>query len=206
MPAIRIPAAVLSTALVGVATAATPVASQKTLKPAIQRYLESNGDFCLGKFDWPILVSAADERNRTRDAIQMPVLERIGLVAAVTTPDDAESKSYELTAEGRKYYLVKKGFTHGPLDTPIAHTRDLCAVRLALDRVVSWSPVQNVDGHPETTVKYTYTLASSASWARNADVDQVFPLLERIVNGAGQQMLQQRVALIDGRWTAVLPG
>jgi hypothetical protein len=65
--------------------------------------------------------------------------------------------------------------------------------------------VQEVDGRPETTVKYTYTLASVASWARNAEVDRVFPLLERIVNGAGQQVLQQRVALIDGRWTAVLP-
>ena len=31
--------------------------NQKNLKTALEKYLEQQGDFCLGKFDWPIDVS-----------------------------------------------------------------------------------------------------------------------------------------------------
>src|SRR5580692_7769672 len=56
--------------------------SQKSLKPAVRKYLEEKGNFCLGKFEWPISVSDEDRKTGTHDALQMPVLEKLGLVVS----------------------------------------------------------------------------------------------------------------------------
>jgi hypothetical protein len=94
-----------------VAQGASPNPSQKSLKPAVEKYLKEKGDFCLGKFNWPVIVTELDRQGRTNDAIQMPVLENIGLVASSSAPNDPTAKSYELTDEGKKYYIVKKAVT-----------------------------------------------------------------------------------------------
>ena len=49
---------------------------------ALRDYLAKQGNFCLGKFDWPIDVSERDFQMGTRDAVQMPVLEKLGLVVS----------------------------------------------------------------------------------------------------------------------------
>ena len=51
---------IAASCLAEAATAATPQWSQKAFAPAVAKYLQTQGDFCLGKFDWPINVSAAD--------------------------------------------------------------------------------------------------------------------------------------------------
>ena len=71
--------------------------SEKALKPAVERYLAAKGDFCLGKFDWPIVVTEADRRHASRDALQMPVLEKLGLVVSTDASNDTSVRSYDLT-------------------------------------------------------------------------------------------------------------
>jgi len=188
------------------ALGASPELNEKTFRPAVERYLSAKGDFCLGKFNWPIVVTDSDRQHASRDAVQMPVLEKLGLVASSSGPDDPNARFYDLTPEGRKYYIRKKTYTRGPLDAPVAHPGDFCAARLKLDRVVSWLPVTVVDGHEQTTVRYTYKLAFVAPWARDPGIQKVFPMVDRIVAGEGAQQLVQVFARVEGRWVPVTPG
>jgi hypothetical protein len=182
--------------------AATPAMNQQVLKIAVVKYLEQKGNFCLGKFNWPIAVSDADRRSPSNDALQMPVLEKLGLVAA-GTGEDPGIKLYDLTAEGRKYYQLKT--VHGQNEKPADRPGDFCAAKLALDRVIAWEPPQIVDGEPHTTLKYTYRVASAAPWTSDADVKRVFPMIRRIMDGAGSMQLSQTFALRDRRWVAITP-
>jgi hypothetical protein len=188
------------------ASGASPGLSENAFKPAVEGYLAVKGDFCLGKFHWPIVVTETDLQQASRDAIQMPVLERLGLVASSGAPNDPNARSYDLTPEGKKYYLHKKTFTQGPLDAPVEHPGDFCAARLKLNRVVDWRPVTVVDGREQTTVSYTYKLAFVAPWARDPAIQKVFPMVARIVSGEGTQRLVQAFARVEGRWVAVTPG
>src|SRR5580704_13443424 len=94
---------------VAAAHANVPAApSQKSLKPAVRKYLEEKGNFCLGKFEWPIAVSEEDRKTGTNNALQMPVLEKLGLVVVSDSPGDPSIRNYSLTEEGQKYYLTKQ--------------------------------------------------------------------------------------------------
>jgi hypothetical protein len=182
------------------------VPTQKSLTPAVEKYLQEKGNFCLGKFSWPIDVSEHDRQARSKDAFQMPVLEKLGLVSSSNSPSDPTVTKYDLTAEGRKYYMVKKTVTIGPGEKPVDHPGDFCVAKLKLDRVVSWDPPAVVGGRPQTTVKYTYKVASAADWTHDPDVMKVFPMIPRILEQAGTQQLEQVFAWSSHGWVAVTPG
>jgi hypothetical protein len=192
-------------ALITAAHASAPALSRKAFAPAVGKYLEEKGNFCLGKFDWPISVTDADRRIGTNDALQMPVMEKLGLVVAAAG-DDPGVKRYRLTDEGKKYYLVKKTVTLGPIDKPIEHAGDFCAAKLTLDKVVRWQPPTVVKGKPQTTVMYTYKIAAAAEWTRDPDIQRVFPMIHRILDGAGSVQLMQGFVWSDKAWVAAIPG
>ncbi|HEY0340946.1 MAG TPA: hypothetical protein VGC34_09090 [Steroidobacteraceae bacterium] len=188
------------------AHANVPAASQKNLKSAVKKYLEEQGDFCLGKFEWPIAVSDEDRKTGTHDALQMPVLEKLGLVAAAAAPGDPTIKNYSLTAAGQRYYIAKPIITVNAAGQRIKHPGDLCPARLKLDKVVAWDPPSEVDGEPQTAVKYTYRIAKAAPWAHDPDVRKVFPMIARIIDSAGSQQLAQLFAWSGHDWVALTPG
>jgi hypothetical protein len=193
------------------AHAAAPASSAKdistsALTPAVKEYLRKKGDFCLGKFDWPIAVSDADRETGTNDALQMPVLAGLGLVAPRVDPNNPTIQHYDLTARGRKYYLVKKTITLGPGNVPVEHPGDFCVAKLTLDKVVSWQPPEKVSGSTRVTVKYTYKVATAAPWARDPGIQQVFPMIPRIIDGAGKMQMMQVLAWKGRSWVAVMPG
>ena len=190
----------------GVTLARPVVPSEKTLRPAVQKYLEEKGHFCLGKFDWPITVTEHDRQIVTNDSVQMPVFEKLGLVTVSTPADDPTLRRYELTPEGRKYYLVKPMVSLGPGEQPVEHRGDFCAATLTLDRVVKWDKPTLVDGHPRTIVTYTYKVASAADWTRDPQVQKVFPMIHRIVDGAGTMQLVQAFSWTNHAWVALTPG
>jgi hypothetical protein len=197
--------AIAATSLVCAAHASTPTLSQKSLKPAVEEYLQAHGDFCLGKFGWPISVSERDRREGTNDAVQMPVLEKLGLVAAIGGGERTIAQ-YDLTDRGRKYYVFKKTVTLGPADKPIDHPGDLCPAHLKLVRVVRWEPLTVVDGRTRTTVNYIYAVASAADWTRDPEIQRVFPMLHRIVEGAGTLQLTQAFEWTKKGWVPALQG
>ena len=185
------------------ALANTPVLSPEAFAPAVEAYLEQKGHVCLGKFSWPIVVSNADRQLGTKDAVQMPVLEKLGLVVSSA---DAAGTKYDLSEAGRKNYLLKQTVTLGPGDTPMLHPGDLCGATLKLEHVVNWKQPETVNGQALSTVKYTYRVADPADWILQPDLGKAFPMVHRVLSGAGSLQLEQVFAWSDGHWVAVVPG
>jgi hypothetical protein len=202
-----VPTTLVTLLAVAAAHANVPAApSQKSLKPAVRKYLEEKGNFCLGKFEWPIAVSDEDRKTGTNNALQMPVLEKLGLVVASDSAGDPSIKNYSLTEEGQKYYLTKQTITVNSAGQRIRHPGDLCPAKLELDKVVAWDPPSVVDGKTQTTVKYTYRIAKVADWTQDPEVRKVFPMIARIIDNAGSQQLMQLFAWSDHGWVALTPG
>ena len=83
----------------------------------MNQYLEQRGDLCLAKNSWPIDVTQREMQSSARNALQLPVMEKLGLVSsAITTADMRDEdgthtmtvKRFSLTDTGKKYYLTKE--------------------------------------------------------------------------------------------------
>ncbi len=212
----------------GVAEAST-APSRPLMTQAVKQYLNEHGDLCVGKPTWPRFVTEDDRQAGSNDALQMPVLERLGLVesaevpsipgaqgagaeaAAASAPAAATGaaagpiKRYSLTAKGRQFYLQKKMTTLGAHDKPIERDADFCVAHLSLDKVVKWSPPEDAHGHVETLVAYTYNI-KFADWMNDPEARKVFPVVDRIVRGEGKVLMTATVQAQDGKWVPVLPG
>jgi len=179
------------------------------LTAGMQVYLQERGNLCLAKNSWPIDVTQKEIDAGARNAVQMPVLEKIGLVsssiASVKVRDeDAEAvikvKRYELTEEGKKYYLVKPMRNLASDGSIKVHQGDLCPVKLSLDKVIGWEPAAAHDGK-EIVVTYTYQV-DAAPWTHNPEVQKVFPAVAYVVRGAGTVQMKERYELTKNGWKA----
>ena len=182
-----------------------------TAAAAVTRYLADHGDFCLGKMDWPVDISALDERARGRDAIQMPVLESLGLVRSSTAtalrvegPDAEEGgapkpvavQRYELTPLGQQFVRDREVVVAAADGDKVVRRRDLCAAHLRLKQVVAVAP-----GDAPHTFVATYTYeAAPAAWAAAPDFQRAFPMAARVLGGAHRMQLKQAFAWSDGEW------
>jgi hypothetical protein len=184
--------------------------SRENFTATINDFLAKRGHLCLAKYDWPIYVTTDDVAAGTRDAVQMPVLEKLGLVAGknmiVGRTDDAgkkitaEARQYQLTEEGKKYYLNIPEVVQ-TATSKVTHPGDFCAATLTLDKVVGWERPSQVEGKLATSVIYTYKI-DPAPWAKNADAQRVFPMIKRVVEGAGTMQLREGVYLTADGWVA----
>jgi hypothetical protein len=206
----------------GVAQGASTDPGKSAVTRAVQQYLGEHGDLCIGKFKWPRLVTAEDRQGHSNDAVQLPVLERLGLVQSVEIPAapapaaaaagsqpqaaPAEpTRSYSLTAKGRQYYLEKKHTTLGVHGQAVENTADFCVAHLTLDKVTKWTPPDQVRGQTQTLVKYTYKI-KAADWMTDSEARKVFPVVDRIIRGAGILEMTATLHQQDGKWVPVLPG
>lgn len=191
---------------VAVSQAAMTDPSQKQLTQAVKAFLVDHGDLCMAKYTWPRDVTQEDRQANSNDALQLPVLERLGVVESVSVANPGGAiQRYSLTAKGKKYYLQKKHTVLGPHDTPTVHDADFCVAHLTLDKVVRWSPPETAHDHLETVVRYTYHI-KAADWMSETDAQKVFPIVDRIIHGEGTLLMSATVRLQDGKWVPVLPG
>ena len=145
-----------------------PEANLQNLTAAMNAYLAKKGDLCLGKTQWPIDVPQREAGTRSRNAVQMPVLEHIGLVSASTAkvrettegeePAEIAVTRYALTDEGKKYFHAREP------------QGDFCAAHLTLDRIVGWEAAKDASA---VAVTYTYRI-DAAPWTGDADAQRVF--------------------------------
>lgn len=176
----------------------------------VNKYLARKGQFCFD-YTWPVDVRSGD--TTTRDATQMPVLEKLGLVksANANVHDEAAASSgnskvrrYTLTEEGKKYYSdrpIPRRLADG---TMANRPRGLCAATLTLDKIVGWdTPHPAAPGSPalQTTVSYTYKI-DTAPWAQSSDAQKVYAVLDRLVHGAGTMQLKEVFTLKDNTWVS----
>ena len=169
----------------------------------VNRYLERRGDLCVGKAIWPVDVTRAESVLGSRDALQMPVLERLGLVYGENAvselqtedgPVKREVRRYTLTSAGQRYYIARGGASGAPAK------RDFCVARLSLDHVVGWEPTTG-DLGAHTVVSYTYH-ADAPPWTSDPDVVRTFPMVDRVLRGAGTARLTEAFTLTSSGWVA----
>ena len=151
----------------------------------------------MAKADWPIDVNARDVAARTRNSIQLPVLERQGLVSAkdgyVDWRDDenqaverVSTRRYELTAAGRE--AMKPAKNGKP---------DLCAGRLEVDRIVSVSGTD--EGRASVHFQYRF---KAEPWVQSDEVRRVFPMVDALLQGEGRMEMQQGFHVEGAAWVA----
>lgn len=187
--------------------------NQANIGKAMQTYLAQRGDLCLAKSNWPIDVTAAESGTGSRNGVQMPVLENLGLVSASDAvgerrDDDGNVttvpvRRYQLTAEGKKYYLARAPHKHEVDSRFAAAPYDFCAAKLTLDRVVGWETPKRpgATGPDEAVVTYTYQV-TPAPWAKDDNVGRVFPMVYTILKGAGVMQLKETFVLTETGWEA----
>jgi hypothetical protein len=182
----------------------------------LRAYLERRGDFCIGKATWPVDVWPRDVTAGTRDALQMPVFERLGIVSSrkvtIDTPTDdgtipAEVTRYELTPAGLQDYRSHEIGVNGAGEKVVAG--DFCVARLSLSKITSWelaAPAAPGD-RTRAVVAYTYEVATDP-WTRDPEVQRVLPAVARVISGAGTAELKEPFTLTPQGWVAddLLPG
>jgi hypothetical protein len=175
--------------------------NEQALTAAMNDYLAKRGDLCLGKDRWPVDVPAREVGTRARNAVQMPVLEHAGLVSAAAAEVEASGETpattvtrYVLTDEGKKYFIAHE------IPGQAAHS-DFCAARLSLDKIVGWEARKDVKDPSEVVVTYTYKV-DAAPWTHDAEVQKAFPMVDRVVRGAGTMKLQQSFKHTEQGWVA----
>lgn len=184
-------------------------ANRDNFTASVNDYLAKRGHLCLGKYNWPVYVVDADKADHTPDSVQMPVLEKLGLVAGKDMTVEghdkgkkiyAQARQYTLTPEGEKYYL------HIPevvatATSRVTHPADLCAATLTLGKVVGWEKPVERNGDTMTSVIFTYKL-QPAPWATNPDFLRVFPMVQRVIEGQGTMQLREGMHLTSKGWVA----
>jgi hypothetical protein len=182
---------------------------------AMSEYLERRGDLCLGKNVWPIDVTEAELASGARNAVQMPVLESLGLVTAsdavalVKDEDDApvrlEVKRYQLTDAGKRHYLTRdqagsdqqaEGLTKAGKR---ATESDFCVAKLSLDQIARWQ--LGGGQHSQAVVTYTYRV-DAPDWVKTSEARRVFPAVARVLDGEGTAQLKEGFTLTKGGWVA----
>jgi hypothetical protein len=104
-----------------------------------------------------------------------------------------------LTDDGKKFYRARKTIAlSGTNDTQ----GDLCYGQQVLDKIVKWEGPTPMGDSRETSVFYTYKIDNLASWARNPDIQRVFPGVASTINGAGTIQLNQALTLTSQGWKA----
>ncbi len=178
--------------------------SDAVFTAAMQNYLARHGDLCLAKSHWPIDVTQHEIDVGGRNARQMPVLERLGLVNSTVAEVDVDDEGtlhhmkvrrFALTDAGRKYYVMRETGNGGA-----AVQGDFCAAHLSLDRVVGWKLNPAAEGRPQrAVVSYTYKI-DPAPWTSDAEAQRVFPVVAGVVRGAGTAQLQESFRQTKDGW------
>jgi hypothetical protein len=172
----------------------------------LQAYLARRGDLCVGRPRWPVDVPAGAEG--TADAVQLPVLEQLGLVksAVINVRVDGaatpfQARRYRLTSAGHQLYLDRDTrLPAAPDDTRAPERADLCFAKLTLDKVTRWE-IQKEGPAPTALVSYTYH-ADAPAVARDPRFASVFPAVARVLAGDGKAELVEGFTLTSSGWTA----
>ncbi len=203
----------VAASLQATAVAAPALPDRAEAAAVVRHYLAEHGDFCLGKSDWPVDISAIDERARGRDVVQMPVLEALGLVRASratamraegpgldedapAAPVPVAVTRYELTPAGERFMRDRAEVVARAEGDRVVRVRDLCAAHLALADVVAVTPGDGANGFVAT---YTY-VAEPAPWAADPAFRRVFPMAARVLGGERRVQLKQAFSWVDGQW------
>lgn len=177
----------------------------ENLSRVLDETLVTRGDICLAMFDWPMDLTEAEAGAGSRRAVQLPVLEKLGIVRSTivavprskTSPDGA-IKRFTLTDLGQQFYKPHPYIARNGEQ----HPKDFCVAHLAREKIVGVDVDRHDAQHPQAVVSYTYTI-TPAPWMKDADALRVFPMVARVIQGAGGGLqLRQGFVLGERGWVA----
>jgi hypothetical protein len=197
--------------LVVVSCASKKDANEKNFSEALNSYLAKKGHLCLGiPSAWPVDLNEAERRSGMGTAAEMAALEKAGLVRSheaeteympplSTRPVKAKVLRYELTDNGKTFYREKDRLG---LAGNKQVQGDLCYGQQALDKIVTWQGPTAAGDSKEATVFYTYRIENLADWAKNPNIQRVFPGIVSTIDGAGKTQMNQALTLTNQGWQA----
>jgi hypothetical protein len=186
-------------------------ANEKNFSEALNSYLAKKGQLCLGiPSTWPVDLNEAERRGGMGTAAEMVALEKAGLVRSHETETEytpplssrlvrAKVLRYELTDNGKTFYREKHRLGLGGNNQVQG---DLCYGQQALDKIAKWEGTTTIGDSNEATVFYTYKIDNLAEWAKNPDIQRVFPGVASTINGAGTTQMNQALILTNQGWQA----
>jgi hypothetical protein len=186
-------------------------ANEKNFSEALNSYLATKGQLCLGiPSAWPVDVNEAERRGGMGTAAEMAALEKVGLVLShgaeteytpplSSRPVKTKVLRYELTDNGKTFYREKDRLG---LAGNKQVQGDLCYGQQALDKIVNWQGPTAAEDSKEATVFYTYRIENLADWAKNPDIQRVFPGIVSTIDGAGKTQMNQALTLTSQGWQA----
>lgn len=201
----------LFSVLLLVSCASKKDANDKNLSEAVNSYLAKKGQLCLGILSaWPVDLNEAERRSGMGTAAEMAALEKAGLVRSHETEtaympplSSRQVKTkvlrYELTDSGRTFYREKDRFG---LAGNKQVQGDLCYGQQALDKIVKWDGPTPVGDSKKATAFYTYKITDLAEWAKNPDIQRVFPGIVSTIHGAGKTQMNLALTLTNQGWEA----
>jgi hypothetical protein len=186
-------------------------ANEKNFSEALNSYLATKGQLCLGiPSAWPVDLNEAERRSGMGTAAEMAALEKVGLVRSheaeteympplSSRPVKTKVLRYELTDNGKTFYREKDRLG---LAGNKQVQGDLCYGQQALDKIVNRQGPTAVGDSKEATVIYTYRIENLAEWAKNPDIQRVFPGIVSTIDGAGKTQMNQALTLTNQGWQA----
>jgi hypothetical protein len=206
-----LPWLIVFSVLLLVSCASKKDANEKNFSEALNSYLATKGQLCLGiPSAWPVDLNEAERRGGMGTAAEMAALEKAGLVRSheaateytpplSSRPVKTKVLRYELTDSGRTFYREKDRLG---LAGNKQVQGDLCYGQQALDKIVNWQGPTAAGDSKEATVFYTYRIENLADWAKNPNIQRVFPGIVSTIDGAGKTQMNQALTLTSQGWQA----
>lgn len=201
----------LFSVLLLVSCASKKDANEKNFSEALNSYLAKKGQICLGiPSAWPVDLNESERRSGMGRAAEMAALERAGLLRSHETeteytpplssrPVKAKVLRYELTDNGKTFYREKDRLG---LAGNKQVQGDLCYGQQALDKIIKWEGPTVAGDSKDASVFYTYKIENLAEWAKNPDIQRIFPGVASTINGAGKTQMNQALILTNQGWQA----
>jgi hypothetical protein len=150
-------------------------ASEKNFKSAMQNYLDTAYPHCYFESNFPVEKAHWDVGGKN---VALAALEKAGLLSVKEVQQEEKQMfsqqtrmvtklSYDLTAEGKKYYKVEatknfRGETMGAL----------CAGKASVKSIGQFTEPAEMMGQKISRVNYEYTVTDLPAWAMRPDLQQ----------------------------------
>jgi hypothetical protein len=200
-------------AVISIATVALLVSCKDARKPsrahftaAVNQYLTRHGQTCtLIRRQFPVDLPRSELNNPSGIVTKLTALERAELVSGIDTtavvhgmldplrgPSPPQPvRRFQLTAEGQKYFQQ--------IPSSLGPTGAFCYGQKSVGSIVNWTE-SGTGALSQAEVTYTYQIVNLADWTERSDLQQVFPDVKAMLNGASRTNQTISVELMNKGW------
>lgn len=192
-------------------------ANEKNFSMAMDQYFEAKGNLCLNTRGWPLdldeLGMSIEGKSKIGQVARMEALQKVGLVKREDLELDRNGilgkvgtvkiRRYTLTDAAKAFSFNREVLAFEATGRTMKQVPDLCWGRKGLDKIVKWEGPIKFGDYQEASVVYTYKVNNIATWANNAEIQEAYPQIKRILNGASKDQDRHGVKLTSQGWEAI---